>query len=251
MRGFLAEIKKTKGKMLWGVPACILLLDFVWMYWIMSKMKGDEPAQGYYQLLMNLPMVNTITLPVMAAVVASRLCDMENKGNTYKLLCTLQEKGALFFNKLLWGSFYLFCFTCLQSGLVAVLGWRYQIPQEWPAEQMGYFFFATFATSVVLLLLQEILSLRLENQLYPLFIGLIGTFVGLFSWFFQNLPLRYMIPWGYYCVGCTINMEAWDRETGIVQLCTIPFPYLSFAVFLLFALLLYMYGRDQFLKKEV
>lgn len=251
MKGFLTEIKKTKGRLLWGVPACILLLDFVWMYWIMSRAKGEELAQGYYQLLMNLPIVNTITIPVMAAVMASRLCDMENKGNTYKLLCTLQEKGAIFFNKLLLGSLYMLCFACLQLCLVAFLGWRYRIPQEWPAGQAGYFFVATFVTSVVLLLLQEILSLRMENQLYPLFIGLIGTFAGLFSWFFPNLPLRYVIPWGYYCVGCTINMEAWDRETRIVRLYAIPFPYLNFALFLLFALLLYLYGRNLFLKREV
>ena len=174
-----------------------------------------------------------------------------NKGNTYKLLCTLQEKGAIFFNKLLLGSLYMLCFACLQLCLVAFLGWRYRIPQEWPAGQAGYFFVATFVTSVVLLLLQEILSLRMENQLYPLFIGLIGTFAGLFSWFFPNLPLRYVIPWGYYCVGCTINMEAWDRETRIVRLYAIPFPYLNFALFLLFALLLYLYGRNLFLKREV
>ena len=251
MKGFLTEIKKAKGKLLWAVPMCILLLDFVWMYWVMSKVEGEELAEGYYRLLMNLPMVNTITVPVMAAVVASRLCDMENKGNTYKLLCTLQEKGSIFWNKLLWGSFYLFCFTCLQLCLIVFLGWRYRIPQELPVNQMGYFFFATFATSVILLLLQEILSLRMDNQLYPLFIGLIGTFVGLFSWFFPNLPLRYMIPWGYYCVGCTINMEAWDKETRVIHLCTIPFPYVGFAVLLLFGLLLYVYGRNLFVKKEV
>lgn len=252
MKSFLTEIKKTKGKLVWAVPAGILLLDFVWMYWIMSRWDKDTDfAEGYYSLLMNLPIVNTITVPIMAAVLASRLCDMENRGNTYKLLCTLQEKGSIFRNKLLLGSLHLLVFALLQSGMIVVLGRRWRLTQELPTEQMGYFFFSTLAVSVVLLLLQEILSLQMDNQLYPLFIGLIGTFAGLFSWFFPDLPLRYLIPWGYYCVGSTVEIAVWDEETRYMQLGTVPFSYAAFAALLLFAALLYAYGKKRFMEKEV
>lgn len=250
MKGFLTEIKKTKGKFIWGILLGGLLLDFVWLYWIFLKMDDVERAEGCYNLLMSMPLVNTITLPIMAAVIASRLCDMENKGNTYKLLCTLQEKGEIFRNKLILGGLYILWFSLLQLCLFFFLLWKYRVPQELPMEQIGYFFLSTFVTSVVLLLLQEILSLMMDNQLYPLFIGLIGTFIGLFSWFFPNLPLRYMIPWGYYCVGCTVNY-IYDKETRAMEFFTIPFSYGGFAALLLFAVLLYLYGRNLFLKKEV
>lgn len=58
---------------------------------------------GYLMLLYQLPMVNTIFFPVLGMVVASRLCDLEHKGDNLKLLCTLEEKGRLFDAKLLYG----------------------------------------------------------------------------------------------------------------------------------------------------
>lgn len=250
MKGFVTEIKKTKRKWMWGAPLGIFLVDLAWMYWVFSGMEREELADGFYQLLMNLPLVNTITLPILAAVLASRLCDMENKGNTYKLLCTLQEKGAIFRNKFILGGLYILLFSLFQLGMIVFLVWGYRIPQELETDQMAYFFLSTCATTIVLLLLQEILSLMMDNQLYPLFIGLIGTFAGLFSWFFPNLPLRYVIPLGYYCVGCTIN-NIYYKETREVFFYTIPFSYGGFAALLLFAAALYFYGRNLFLKKEV
>ncbi len=250
MKGFVTEIKKTKRKWMWGAPLGIFLVDLAWMYWVFSGMEREELADGFYQLLMNLPLVNTITLPILAAVLASRLCDMENKGNTYKLLCTLQEKGAIFRNKFILGGLYILLFSLFQLGMIVFLVWGYRIPQELETDQIAYFFLSTCATTIVLLLLQEILSLMMDNQLYPLFIGLIGTFAGLFSWFFPNLPLRYVIPWGYYCVGCTIN-NIYYKETREVFFYTIPFSYGGFAALLLFAAALYFCGRNLFLKKEV
>lgn len=250
MRGFLTEVKKTKRKWMPGAPLGILLLDFLWMFWMYWRLEEKEMADGYYHMLMSLPLINTITLPILAAVLASRLCDMENKGNTYKMLCTLQEKGAIFRNKFILGSLYILAFSLLQLCLIVFLMWKYRIPQEVEANQMAYFFLSTMATTVTLLLLQEILSLMMDNQLYPLFIGLIGTFAGLFSWFFPNLPLRYIIPWGYYCVGCTIN-NVYYEETREVLFYTTPFSYGGMGALLLFAAVLYIYGKNLFLKKEV
>lgn len=180
MKGFWTEIKKIKRKWIWGAPAGIFLVDLAWMCWMLSELESGELKDGCYRILMSLPMINTITLPVLAAVLASRLCDMENKGNTYKLLCTLQEKGAIFRNKFILGGLHILVFALLQLSMIVFLVWYYRIPQELEAEQMVYFFLSTCATTIVLLLLQEVLSLMMDNQLYPLFIGLIGTFVGLF-----------------------------------------------------------------------
>ena len=95
MKGFWTEIKKTKRKWIWGAPAGIFLVDLAWMCWVFSGLESGELKDGYYQILMNLPLINTITLPVLAAVLASRLCDMENKGNTYKLLCKSRDRKSV------------------------------------------------------------------------------------------------------------------------------------------------------------
>ena len=60
------------------------------------KILGREPAADIVQPVFKIqravdvykrqPLYNTIFLPLTLAVMASRICDAENKGNTYKLL---------------------------------------------------------------------------------------------------------------------------------------------------------------------
>lgn len=141
-------------------------------------------------------------------------------------------------------------FVMMQFLLILILGRYFRFSQPVPWEHIGYCLLAAFITGLVIMLLQEILSLMMDNQLYPLFIGLIGTFIGLFSWFFPNLPLRYLIPWGYYCVGCTINYNYYE-ETRVMDCYTVPFSWGGFSILIIFGILLYVYGRHLFLEKEV
>lgn len=250
MTVFLTEIKKTKNRYIWLMFPAILIFDYGWVAWVLAKAKESELLQGYYNLLLNFPLINTIIMPLAIAVIACRICDVETKGNTYKLLCTLEKKSTIFRNKFLLGGIYLLGFTVLQVFLILLLGWNYNITQVIPWEHVIYYGISTFVASLVIYLLQQILSLMMDNQLYPLFIGLIGTFVGLFSWFFPNLPLRNLIPWGYYCVGTTINY-IWHEEERILEYFTIPFSYGWFVILSLFAVLLYQYGKYLLYKKEV
>ena len=250
MTALLTEIKKIKRRYIWLLLPLILLLDYGWMGWVLSKAEEPELLQGYYNLLMNFPLVNTITLPLVLAAIACRLCDVENKGNTYKLLCTLEDKSTIYKNKLIIGGCYILSFTVMQVFLILILGWQFNITQMIPWKQMGYLAIATFSASLIIYLLQQILSLLIDNQLYPLFIGLIGTFLGLFSWFFPTLPMRNLLPWGYYCVGTTINY-IWHKEERILEYFTIPFSYGWFFILFIFAIILYQYGRYLFMKKEV
>ena len=57
----------------------------------------DELATAYSALFFGAPIINTILLPVLMAVLASRLWDVEVKGYTAKLLYTLQSRRSLFF----------------------------------------------------------------------------------------------------------------------------------------------------------
>ena len=80
--------------------------------------KPEASAEGYFNLLFQLPLLNTIFLPLILAVMASRICDAENKGNTYKLLCTMQEKKKIFDAKLLLGGIYILFLTLLEGANV-------------------------------------------------------------------------------------------------------------------------------------
>ena len=62
-----------------------------------------------------------------------------------------------------------------------------------------YFMLQNVTVSLVVYLLQVMLSFRFENQIIPLAAGLFGSFIGLFSWFFPDTSLfRWIFVWGHY-----------------------------------------------------
>ena len=251
MRLFLIEKAKLKGRHIFLCYALVLLVTFFWMLWCMRDMDETITCQGYYYLLISMPMINAILLPAVLAAAESRLCDIEIKGDTLKMLYTMEPKLAVYHVKLLYGSYYLTLFCLLETAMIPLLGRLFQVRQPFPAVQVLLFFLSTFAVSFVLLLIQQPLSLLYTNQLIPMFIGIGGTFYGLFSWFFPNVPLlRYLLPWGYYCSGCSVNMN-YDEATRIITYYTIPFPISFSAGLLLFGAAAYLAGCMAFMKKEV
>lgn len=250
MRIFLTELKKIRRRHIGLLYAAALFLIFIWLLWAMHDMDEVITQQGYYYLLLSLPLMNGIFLPTILACVESRLCDIEIKGNTFKLLCTMQPRHSIYHVKLLLGMIYLACFSLAETAMIPLLGTLFQVEQALPAGSVCIFLFSTFTVSAVLILLQQPLSLLSENQLFPLFFGVGGTFVGIFSWFFPQLPIRYMLPWGYYCVGTNINLY-YEESTRTSTYYTIPFPKEIFAGFIIFGILVYFVGKNKFMKKEV
>lgn len=251
MRLFLTEFRKIRRRHIGFLYVGALLFTFLWMVWAMSSMSLEEiDSQGYYYLLFSIPLINAIILPTILACVESRICDIELKGNTLKMLCTMQLRHSIYHVKLAVSSLYLLIFCLAETAMIPFLCCYYQISQPMPIKNIAIFLFSTYAVSLVLIILQQSLSLLSENQLFPLFFGVVGTFVGLFSWFFPNLPIRYMLPWGYYCVGISVNM-LYDQTTRTVTYHTIPFPTEIFFCFLIFGILIYLVGKHRFMKKEV
>ena len=251
MRLFMTEFKKIRRRHIGLLYVGAWLFTFLWMAWAMSTMNLEEiDSQGYYYLLLSIPLLNAIILPTILACVESRICDIELKGNTLKMLCTMQPRHSIYHIKLAVSILYLLIFSLAETAMIPLLCHYYQISQPIPIKHITIFFFSTYAVSFVLVVLQQSLSLLSENQLFPLFFGVGGTFVGLFSWFFPNLPIRYMLPWGYYCVGVSVNM-IYDETTRTTTYYTIPFPKEIFCLFLIFGILIYLIGKDRFMKKEV
>ena len=250
MRLLVTELKKIRRRHIGFLFAAALAVNFAWMLWAMSDMDKVIIYQGYYYLLLSLPLMNGIFLPTILAAAESRLCDIEIKGNTLKLLCTMEPRQSIFHTKLLAGILYLALFASAETVMIPVLGKIYQVKQILPIQELGIFFLSTFTVSLVLMILQQSLSLLSENQLFPLFFGVAGSFAGIFSWFFPQLPIRYLLPWGYYCVGTTINMY-YEDATRTVTYYTIPFPTVFFVGFLIFGILVYMIGKRLFMKKEI
>lgn len=250
MRLLFIEQRKIRRRHVGLLYLAPLILIMVWMAWCLRDMDDVILRQGYYLMLLNFPLMNAIILPTVLAAVCSRICDIEIKGNTLKLLCTIELRQSIYNYKLLINIIYLFFFTLAEVGIILLLGKLFSIRQPLPLIQISIFILSTFIVSLIIILLQQPLSLLFENQLFPLFFGVGGSFLGLFTWFFPQLPLRYLIPWGYYCVGATVNYH-YEKATREITYYTIPFPYLCFGLFLLFGVFVYFAGKAKFLKKEV
>ena len=89
MAAFRAELQKAHRRH--DLALCLLIPGIV-VLWVggLAPADPEELANGYSALLYSLPVIEAILMPVMMAVLASRLWDMEIKGNTAKLLYTLQ-----------------------------------------------------------------------------------------------------------------------------------------------------------------
>lgn len=250
MKQFLCECKKTKGKLL-SILLPVLGIICVWSLWLLHDPDSQMRQVGYTYMTTSLLMLNIIFLPVTIGVMASRLMDMENRGNTYKLLCTLQPKSGIFMCKLLLAMAHLFLFFLLETAALRLLGSLIGLTESFPVLYYLRLQGVSLLTGILLFMLQIFFSLRFENQLYPMFIGLIGSFLALFSMF---LPIgsifTYLCPWSYFTFGCCVVLN-YDEATSTRSFSELPFDTAGFIVLLSVTVITYLAVRRYFLRKEV
>ena len=98
MRTLYAELKKSRRRHNLLVAVCISLFVLLWA----TQTGGTEEGrleQGYSGLFYAVPVMNTVVMPLGTAVLSSRLWDLESKGNSCRMLLTLQSRKALFLGK--------------------------------------------------------------------------------------------------------------------------------------------------------
>ena len=115
LREWKTEWMKLRRRKVELLLLAFLGFTFLWCAWILSDADAEALEDGYRWIFSNLSIINTILLPTMLAMLASRICDMEIKGNTLKLICTMENKGRLFDMKFLTGSLYLILYISEQS----------------------------------------------------------------------------------------------------------------------------------------
>lgn len=209
---------------------------------------------GYMMFLYQLPLINTIFFPLLCMVTASRLADLEHRGENLKMLCTLMDKGRLFDAKLLYGLSMVMCCLCLYWGLCllagSLLGFGGPVPVKL---HLVYLLFTIIPTAAVYVF-QHSLSMLFKNQALPLCIGSFGVFAGLFSMFLPQLPwLRRSLLWGYYGALQFVGLYGWDKDTRYRNAWfeLMGYDWLSFAIICLLGLAIYAAGRTLFCRKEM
>ena len=232
MAAFRAELKKARRRH--DLALCLLLPGII-VLWVggLAPSSPDELANGYSALFYSIPVIEAILLPVMMAVLASRLWDMEVKGCTLKLLYTLQSRRSLFAGKAAFGVLEVLLTVLLELGCIPVLGMVHGYTEPFPAGQFVYLFVCTLAVDLMLFFGEFWLMLQSRNPLPALCVGIVGALVGLFSAFMPPL-VSYFVPWGYYIPLGSYEVANWDKASHTVTYGTRPFNWglLSFTILL-------------------
>lgn len=248
-KAIVLEFQKIRRRRVWMIVTAMILVQILWSIWGVGRMDAHELSQGWMFFLYQFPLLNSIMMPVVAAVVASRLCDIEHKGQTLKLLNTVMPAGRLYTAKFLCGALYMLAAVFLQLIVIVAVGYAVGFIGNPPLDKLFYYLFFTSAVNLTILLLQQVLSLLFVNQMVPLTVGLIGGFAGLFVMFFpQNLER--LILWGYYGVLMLVGMD-WDKVARITDFYYTPVDWAGFINLAVMFCVIYIIGRALFVRKEM
>ncbi len=248
MRSLKQELGKTRHLLIWPIPLMFFGVLCLWHAWGNSNLSAEDLAIGYTDTFYQLPLLNTIFFPVLTAVLASRLCDMEIKGSMPKLLCTMQSRGSFYDFKFVHEALYFLGYVVLESLMILGMGKIYGFTEKLDGKAYAQFFVVSLCTGLLVMSIQHFLSMYFENQAASLIVGLTGSFVGLFSLYLPKEVSRWVL-WSYPAAFLTNQMN-WDKETREVWYTPIEFPVMKFILFLAAGMAIYILCRRIYLRKE-
>lgn len=243
------EFFKCRRRKIVLVCAAILAVELLWMGVFFARQDAEDMKQGWMLLLYNLSMVDAIILPLSVATLASRSCELEHKGNTWKLLETMASPDRLYAAKLGWGALVLAVLLVIRSGLFLAVGLVLNFSGPIPWGRFALFTLISWAVSMMVYALQQGLSLWFANQAAALVCGISGSFLGILSMLFPPALIRF-VPWGYYVLMALVGMD-WNETTRVTRFYWC-WPRLSdVALLLIWSAIFLLVGRALFVKKEV
>ena len=249
MKALRMEFYKFRRRKIWLAPLLMLVLQLAWGLYSYRNMDAEALTQGWADILYGFPMLNAMMTPVIAAVVASRVADIEHKGQTFKLLETVQSTGVLFDMKFVGAAFYMTLMMLAQGAAIVIFGLIRGFAGPPPWDALGKFLLGNWLVTLTILLIQLLLSLLIQNQMIGMLIGLLGALVGLFSLFFPQ-SLQKLFVWAYYGVLYVSAMD-WDPVTRATDYYFIQFDWIGLAGICIWFALIYLVGRRLFVRKEV
>ena len=209
-----AELQKARRRHDLVICLAVPVVVYLWAG-TAAPTGADERANAYSALLYALPVLNAILMPIVMALLASRLWDMEVKGCTTKLLYTLQSRRSLFAGKALLGAGEVLLIVTLEMAAALLLGQAQGYTEAFPALPFVYTGICTLAVDIMLFFLELLLMLKFDNPLPALCVGIVGALVGLLSAFLPAI-VSYFVPFGYFIPLCCYEVAVWDQASHTV-----------------------------------
>ncbi|MFJ8530848.1 ABC transporter permease [Bacillus sp. NPDC094106] len=203
------ELLKVKRKKVLLVVFCIQMLALLWLFGVMSQ--SNKAFYNWNALISQLSIINGLFLPILIAMITSRIVDFENKGNTWKLLFAMPiPRLSIYMLKIICSILFLGFANIIAYIGVICIGKMLHFVDSIPIILLWKYSFFTLIGSMPMVILQLWISLSVKNQVFALAAGVIGTFLGYFS---QMFPWSKLMIWGYPSLTSPIS---WTFSEGHV-----------------------------------
>lgn len=239
------ERQKSKGQYLAVIEAAVLALIAVYEW---KTMDTAERSTGWMNLLYSIPILLSMIHPILMAVLASRLSELEYQGNTFKWLYPRINPKDLIYAKAGYGALHILVLCILESTVSMFIGTVLHFEGALPLNIFALFTLSNFCISFMIYVLQLGLSIRRANQIAALSIGSAGTFIGIFILFLPPV-LSYLLPWGYYGVMMPVAMS-YDSAAKLMSFTWLPYRWTGLLLILAWTALFAFLIRLQISRTE-
>lgn len=249
MRYTALEFYKIRHKKILLMIVFLLCIELFWAFMAGSiSLSRDPDAVSWEVIITFITQMNGLFLPILTAVVVSRICDMEHKGNTWKMLMTASVKREqIYAAKYTCACLLILFVIVLQLVATVVFCQSKSVTSPIPWELLIQTAMGTLVTSMAVIALQQWISLAITNQAFALCLGMLGGFIGITASLFPGM-VRYFFIWSYYNELSPIVMRYIDSSVVYVTR-GLSFPFAG--GLLLFSVLLYTVGNFYVCRKEV
>jgi hypothetical protein len=193
------EYFKIRRKKIWIMITLFLVAEMLWAFMSTSMSIARNPDHAVWEsILFSVSSMNGLFMPIISAIVVSRICDMEHKGATWKILvATNVSRGRLYAAKYICANSLLLYGILAQTILMIAFGLIKDFPGGLSFEWLIRFIGGAMLTTLAVTALQQWISLAVKNQAFALCLGMLGGFIGMTDGLFPA-EARHLFIWSYY-----------------------------------------------------
>ena len=204
------ELKKHKRRHNLLLFALVIAAEMLFIFGNYHGKQGS--ADGWMILFYTVPIINCLFFPVTIAGFASRLMDIEHKGEMLKCLYTFSTPQKIFFTKYLYGAISTLILVAMQCGSFILCCKILNFECTFPPVYLFIHGMTTYVTCMALFSLHLMLAYFYRNQALSISLGIFGSFTAFFSLFLPSTIIQKFLPWATFVTSGFITMD-WDKDT--------------------------------------
>jgi lantibiotic transport system permease protein len=249
MKALILEYYKIRRRRVWAMLTLFLAAELGWASMSISISISRSAANATWEaLIFSLSSMNGLFLPILTAIVVSRICDMEHKGDTWKMLMTTSVgRRSIYAAKYICAASLILYGILAQVAFIVGFGVLHKVEGPLPVPLLLQFTAGTLLANLLITAMQQWISLAVKNQAFALCLGMLGGFLGTTASLFPE-TVRQAVVWSYYLDLSPVTY-VYKASSGSYIAGAMPLFQLSAALVL--TLVLYIAGNTHVSKQAV